>query len=404
MILQIAWRNIWRNRSRSIIIIMSVAVGLLAGVAVMALYKGMLHSRVRTVIEMETGHIQLHAKGFATDYHPSLILPDGNDLLKKIQSVHGVRLAAPRSVTSGMLSTATGSAGVMVLGILPELEYNISQLKKKITDGSGFTKGKKNEIIIGKKLADKMKLKKGAKLVLTFTDTSDNIVAGAFRIAAIYQSENAPRDERNVYVLMSDLNALLITGSSFHEITLLLDRDEDTERMRDVLQKQFPGYVVESWKDISPETELMVNTMDEYSFIILCIIMLALAFGIINTMLMAILERTREIGMMVALGMNRRSLFLLILLETVFLTLAGAPLGLLTAWVLTSYYNKNGLDLSGLGEEMLSSFGYSRVVYPEFPWDGFTNILVIVTGTAVLSCLFPAIKALRLRPVQALQR
>lgn len=404
MLPEIAFRNIWRNRARSIIIMMSVAIGLFSGIAVMALYSGLLRSRVRTVIEAETGHIQIHAVNFKKDYEPALFLPGSIGLLQQVRLLPGVKMAAPRSVTQGMISTATGSSGVQVNGVDPETEYKVSQLKKKIIEGQGFTAGKDNEIMVGKKLAVKMKLKKGAKLVLTFTDTAGNIVAGAFRVTAIYQSDNAPLDEKNVYVLMNDLNNLLGIGANFHEITLLLDNDENVKQVQNTLQHKFPGYQIESWKDISPETELMVNTIDEYSLIILVIIMLALAFGIINTMLMAILERTREIGMMTALGMNRIRLFMVILLETLMLTLLGAPVGLLPAWALTAYYNKTGLNLSVLGKEMLSSFGYSTIVYPEFPWSRLVAVLILVIGTALLSCLFPAVKALRLRPVEALQR
>lgn len=398
-----AWRNIWRNSTRSIIIMLSVAIGLLAGIAVMALYKGMMRSRVRTVIEAETGHIQLHARNFTKDYEPSFILPGGDTLLQQVRAIAGVRLAAQRSITQGMLSTPTGSAGVQINGVEPALEYSISQLKKKCVQGVGFTSARKNEVIIGKKLADKMKLRNGARLVLTFTDTSGNIVAGAFRVAAIYQSENAPRDERNVYVKINTLNDLLGTGSSFHEIALLLYHNDLVKPVQEQLQQKFPSIEVESWQQIAPETLLMVNTIDEYSYIILVIIMMALAFGIVNTMLMVILERTHEIGMMVALGMNRTRLFMLILLETVFLTMAGAPVGLGTAWLLIAYFNTRGLDLSGMGKEMLSSFGYSTIVYPEFPWERLAGVLIIVTGTALLSCLFPAMRALRLQPVEALR-
>lgn len=404
MLLVIAFRNIWRNKARSIIIMLSVAVGLFAGTAVIALYKGMLRSRVRTLIELETGHIQIHARDFLKSYAPALVLPDCQSLLQVTRKIPGVKIAAPRSITQGMLSTPTGSAGVQINGVQPETEYLVSQLKKKIKSGRGFTPGKKNEILVGKKLADKMKLKPGAKLVLTFTDTSENIVAGAFRVAGIYQSANAPLDERNVYLKMEDLNNLLGTGPSFHEIVLLLDDDNAVNAVQQTLKKNFPGYSIESWKEISPETELMVDTIDYYSFIIIIIIMLALAFGIINTMLMAILERTKEIGLMTALGMNRSRLFMLILMETLFLTIAGTPAGILTGWPLISHFNKTGLDLSSFGKDLLSSFGYSAVIYPEYPWDRLLAILCIVIGTALVSCIFPAVKALRLKPVEALQR
>lgn len=404
MIFIMAWRNVWRNKMRSIVIMLSIAVGLFAGIAVLALYKGMMKSRVRTVIDAEVGHLQLHDSNFKKDYEPKFVITNGADVLKSIASIPEVKLATPRSITNGMLATATGSAGVQINGVIPELEYKASQLKKKIIEGKEFDVAKKNEVMIGKKLARKMKLKTGSKLVLTFTDTSGNMVAGAFRVAAIYQSDNAPLDERNVYVTMNDINTLLTTGDAFHEIAVLLKNDEDVKKVQQQLLQKFPAYQIESWKEISPETDLMVKTTDQYSYIIMVIIMFALAFGIINTMLMAILERTREIGMMVALGTNKLKIFLLVLLETIFITLAGTPVGIFIGWLVIGYYNKHGLDLTGMGREMMSSFGFGTMIYPEFPVDKLTGVLLIVTGTAIISCLFPAIKALRLQPVEALRR
>jgi ABC-type lipoprotein release transport system permease subunit len=404
MIIAMAWRNIWRNKMRSIVILLSIAIGLFAGIAVQALYKGMLKSRVRTVIDAEVGHLQWHDTSFKKDDDPRFVLYNGDALLQSVSNYEGVRLAAPRSITNGMLATATGSAGVQINGVVPGKEYAASQLQKKIVEGRGFDSSKRNELLIGRKLAKKMKLKTGSKLVLTFTDTSGSIVSSAFRVAGIYQSDNAPLDERNVYVNITELNTLLGTGNSFHEIVVLLQNDEILNQVQEGLRKIYPAYQLESWKDISPETELMVNTTNQYSYIIMIIIMIALAFGIINTMLMAILERSREIGMMVALGTSRLKVFLLVMLETVFLTLAGTPVGLLISWLVTAYFNKNGLDLSGMGREMMSSFGFGTTIYPEFPIDKLGAVLLIVIATAFLSCLFPAVKALKLSPVEALRR
>lgn len=403
MIFIMAWRNIWRNKMRSIVIILSIAIGLFAGIAVLALYKGMMKSRVRTVIDAEVGHLQIHDTSFKKDYEPQFVISNGVDLLKNISSMPEVKLAAPRSITNGMLATATGSSGVQVNGVIPALEYEASLLKKKLIEGKEFNPAKKNEVMVGKKLAGKMKLKAGSKLVLTFTDTSGNIVSGAFRVAAVYQSDNAPLDERNVYVTMNDMNALLGTGNTFQELVVLLKNDEDVKTVQQKLRQKFPAYQIETWREISPETDLLVKTVDQYSYIIMIIIMLALAFGIINTMLMAILERTREIGMMMALGTNKIRIFSLVLMETIFLTLAGTPVGILIGWVAANYYNRRGLNLSGMGREMMSSFGFNPLIYPEFPADKLMGVLLIVVITAIVSCLFPAMKALKLQPVEALR-
>lgn len=399
-----AWRNVWRNKTRSIVIILSIAIGLFAGIAVLALYKGMMKSRVQTVIYAETGHLQIHNPNFKKDYEARFVIQNGYGLLKDLAAIPGIKLAAPRSITNGMLATTTGSAGVQINGVIPEAEYEASQLKNKIIEGTGFDGVRKNEILIGKKLAAKMKLKLHSRLVLTFTDTSETIVSGAFRVIGIYQSDNAPLDERNVYLEMKDLNTLLGTDKSFQEIVLLLKNDGDVNPVQQNLIKRYPDLLIESWKDVSPETDLLVKTVNQYSYIIMIIIMIALAFGIINTMLMAILERTREIGMMLALGTNRVRIFFLILMETVFLTLAGTPIGILAGWLIIGYYNIRGLNLSGMGKELMSSFGFGTLIYPEFPGDKLAGVLLIVVSTALISCIVPAVKALGLQPVEALRR
>jgi ABC-type lipoprotein release transport system permease subunit len=403
MIFSMAWRNIWRNKARSIVIMVSVAIGLLAGISVLALYKGMMKSRVRTVIDTETGHLQIHNVQFKKDYAPQFVIDSFDTVISTIRSMPSVKIAAGRTIVQGMLAATSGSAGVQINGVIPGLEGKLSRLNEKIITGRGLEGIKKNQIIIGKKLADKMKLKQGSKLVLTFTDSSENLISAAFRVVGIFQSENAPLDELNVYVTAVDLNQLLqING--YHEIGVLLQNDFDVGSIEKQLQHRFPFLLVESWQKLSPETDLMVKTVDTYSYIIMMIILVALAFGILNTMLMSVLERIREIGMMVALGTSRLRIFLLVLMETVFLTLAGTPLGFGIGYLLVNHYERYGLDLSGMGKEMMASFGFSTMVYPSFPWEKLPGVTIMVITTALVSCLLPALKALKLRPAEALAR
>lgn len=402
MILQLAWRNIWRNKSRSIVIMLSVAIGLLAGIAVLALYKGMLSGRVRTVIDSEVGHLQVHHTEFKKDYHPSFLISDSS-VLTKIRSQKEVKIFAVRTVVQGMLATATGTSGVQINGVTPVQEYIVSDLKNKIIEGEGFHDGKTNELIMGGKLADKIKLKKGNKVVLTFTDTADNIISSAFRISSIYRSGNAPLDETNVYVHINTLNELLSTQNTFNEVAILLNNDEQVNLAGDELKKILPTLSVETWNELSPETDFMVRTVDDYSYIIMIIIFIALSFGILNTMLMSVLERKKEIGMMVALGTSKIRIFILVLTETILLSLGGLPFGLLMSYLIVHHYEANGLDMSGMGNEMMASFGFNPLIYPAFPWEKLTAVIILVVATAIISSLFPALKALKLQPADALR-
>lgn len=404
MLLKMAWRNVWRNKARSLIIAASVAIGLFAGVFVLSIYKGMIGGRIQNVIEDEVAHLQLYHPEFKKDNEAVYTIPGVDSLLDHLKDKKEIKAFSERSLAQGMLSTGTGSNGVEIRGVHAAQEKIVSRLDKKIMIGNYLGAGKRNELLIGKKLLDKMNLKVGDKVVLTFTDKDNNITAGAFRISGVYQSSNTPLDERTVYVNKNDLDTLLNIGNGFHEVALLLFNNDDVDTVKQILQKENKNLLVQTWKEASPETELTVSTVDQFSIIIIIIIMLALAFGIINTMLMAILERTRETGMMVALGMNKPRLFVMVLLETIMLTVAGVPLGLLLAWVVIFYTSRQGINVASFAKDVMQQFGYSSIIYPQFPIEKLAGVLLIVFITAIVSAMLPALKALQLRPVEALRK
>lgn len=381
----------------------SVAIGLFAGIFVLGLYDGMMKARVRTVIDSEVAHLQIHHPEFKEDYNPAFIL-EVDRITKVLRAMHGIRYFAARSVAQGMLSTTTGSAGVKINGVDAQEEDLVSALGKKVIEGKEWGPERKNGILIGKKLADKMKVRIGSKLVLTFTDRESNITAGAFRVSGIYQTDNSSLDELNVYVNRHTLNDYLGTGAAGHEIAIILQQDEDLETVKQQLQERFAEYTVQTWKETSPETNYMVSSVNQSSLIIIIIIMLALAFGIINTMLMSVLERTREIGMLAALGMNRVKVFFLVLSETVMLTLVGVPLGFVLSWFTIGYLARAGIDISSFSGKAMSGFGFSSIIYPAFPASRIIMVMTVVVVTALLSAVLPSWKAIKLQPADALRQ
>jgi ABC-type lipoprotein release transport system permease subunit len=404
VIIIMAWRNIWRNKVRSLIIMGSVALGLVAGLFVLSLYKGILNDRVDTVIRKEVSHLQMHHPRFQDDHDPQFVIAEEREVQELLSGMDHVKNYTTRTVAQGMVATGTGSSGIQIIGVNPERENFVSQLDTKVITGDGFKTVKRNQVLIGKKLADKMHLKVNSKAILTFTDGESNIISAAFRVAGIYQTDNTPLDERIVYVRRSDLNPLLSLIGGYHEVAIILKNNDAVDSVKADLVRAFPALQIETWEELSPETRLMIDTTDQYSYIFIAIIMFALSFGIINSMLMAVLERSREIGMLLALGMNRIKVFTMILTETIFLTLSGTPVGILIAWLVVAFYNRNGLDIASVGGEAMSSFGFATMIYPAFPWEKMATEMAIVTGAAMIASLFPALKAIRLRPVEALQK
>lgn len=403
MVIKLAWRNIWRNRTRSLVIMLSVSVGLFSGIAVNALYKGMMDSRVRTVIQTETGHLQVHDPEFTEEKDPSAFILGKASLFEELNTMPAVAAFAERTVSAGMLTTATGSAGVIITGIMPGKEAAVSGLDKKIIAGVMSWPENKKGVLMGKKLANKLKLKTGSKIVLTTVDTASSLIAGAFSIMGIFQSANAPLDEVTVYTNINDLRAMLGLSDEIHEVAILLKSDSALETTQKILASSNQHLAVEPWQSLSPETDLMAGTINTYSSIILVIIMIALSFGIMNTMMMSILERKHETGMMMALGMSKNILLQLILLETCLLALGGIPVAIAVAWLATTYFGKNGIDFSGMGQEMMQSFGFETAIYPSFPAAAIPGILLIVMATALVSSLLPIWKSLQMNPIDALQ-
>lgn len=403
MILTLAWRNVWRNKARSLVIMASIALGLYAGLSVLALYQGMLQSRIRTLIDEETGHIQIHHPRFTEELEAAHYIENPEKVKQVLARLPEVSQINARVVTAGMLSTARGTAGVQVIGCDTLTEFSFSALGRKTEGGARFRSGKRNQAIIGRKLADKMKLRPGSRFVLMFNDSASSLISGAFRVTAIYRSANSALDERLVYVQAGELAGLLAMPGQIHEIGLKLHRDEDVEAQARNLKRLFPGLKTETWKEISPETDFLAKTADTYAYVVVIIIMIALAFGILNTMLMAIMERTREIGMIAALGCSRGRIFGLVLCETVFLTAAGVPAGIFLAWITCAYFSQTGLDLSGMGEEMMSGYGFRTVIYPEFPLKKLVPVLSVVSITALISGFLPAWKAAGMKPADTLK-
>lgn len=398
----LSWRNLWRHPSRSLAIMASVVLGTWAGAFILSLYFGMADGRVKIAIEQEVSHLQAHHPKFRDEYEAQWHIDIGR-LDSLLPQMPGIKAWSLRSQAQGMLANASGSNGVQINGIDEVAEDAVRGFRQMIIAGNYLDSTKRNQILLGKKLSEKMKITTGNKVVLTFQDAEQEIVSGAFRVAGLYESPNAPLDELNVYIRRDDLNVLLGTPGFCMEAAVLLTGEDKVAESLAWWKLRSPDLLIEDWRAISPEVALVLSTLDFFSLIILIIVLIALAFGIINTMLMAVLERTREIGMLMAIGMNRMRIFFMIVLETLLLSLIGSPIGLLFVWITVEWLGRTGIDLSGIAGNVMKDFGYAAVIYPVLPVEKVGQIILLTIGTALLSAVFPAMKALRLRPAEAIR-
>ncbi len=404
MLTNIAWRNVWRSKIRSSVVIVSIALGLWAGTFIMAFSWGMSEQRVNEAIDNQISHLQIHHPSFKEEHKAKFTVPKGWQRVEEIGRDERVQAATGRAITDGMITTTSGGAGVQIRGVQPKKENAVTGLKAKVDSGQYFQGVSRNPAVIGRELADKFNLDVKSKFVLQFQDKSGAITSGAFRVAGIFNTSDAAFEERNVFVTSDDLNRLLgFKEAKIHEIAVLLKDKNALDAVQSELSSAYPDMLVESWKQIAPELQLIVDTFGQIMYIFIAIILLALAFGIINTMLMAVLERTRELGMLMAIGMNKTRVFMMITTETIFLSLIGAPVGLLLAWLTIYYTGYVGIDLSMVSEG-LSAYGISTVIYPTLHTAYYIQVSLMVVAIAILSAIYPAIKALQLQPANAIRK
>lgn len=403
LILIIAWRNIWRNRRRSIIMIMAITAGLWGGLFAASFSHGMLEQRFETSIEQHISHIQIHHPDFIRDQaveHQIEHWPELRDLLDKDA---GIKAFSGRTLLSGMLASANLTQGVRILGIDTEREAQTTGISSHLISGSYFAGEVTNQVLVGKKLAEKTKLQERSRLVLTFQDTDGELISGAFRVAGIFQTANSIFDETHVFILQSDLQGMFDGQLIINEIALLAEDKEMIPQIQDKYKELFPDYSIRTWDEISPELTFLVEMAGVMITVILIIILMALGFGLVNTMLMSVFERTRELGMLLSVGMNKKRVFMMILLETTFLSLLGALGGIILSTGSIFLASQNGIDLSSVGGDSMEAFGFSAVVYPSLNISLYIRLIILVIITAILTTIYPAMKATRLSPAEAVR-
>lgn len=402
MLLKIAWRNIWRNKLRSGVVITSIVLGIWAGLFVIALSAGLNEQRKVSVIENSISHVQYHHPEFLKDRNAKYVIDDIESVEASIQKDSTVLNYTKRSLVNGMASSARGGNGVVISGIDPEMEARVTTIGEKVVDGAFLSDEGRFPVYIGQALAEKMNVHVRSKIVLTFQDSESEIVAGAFRVAGIYKTVSKKYDEMNVFVRLSDLEKLLHTDNGVNEVAVLLHDFEVIPPFVERQRSSYPELKIEPWDEISPELGYADEMMEIFLYLFLGILLAALSFGIVNTMLMAVLERKRELGMLMSVGMNKARIFAMITFETIAIALAGGPLGILMAWLTIVYFQSAGLDLSFYAQG-LEEFGIDPIVYPYLEFQYYWSLAIMVVIMAILASIYPARKALKMNPAQAVR-
>ena len=404
MILKLAWRNVWRNKRRTLITIVTIGFGLSALLFQQSLIKSLQNQIIEKATRSYTAHLQIESNQTTDPKVPDFRVAHPEKVYEVVDKLASVESWAPKVIFTGLASSAITSRGILVVGIDPDKEKRLTIIASYLTDGSYLTKGKDHEVMLGSKLAKELDLKLGEKLVIMVQGSDGSLSAEAFRLAGIFKSGSPVYDGQIAYIPIQAAQRLLVCGD---EISVVGVRIKDLDEL-DAVQKRLSAMLagepvsVLTWRESSHEIVSIQKFQDAVLLVVLLIIFAIVALGIFNTLLMSLFERIREFGLMMAFGAKPTYVSTLIMAEAFMLGMLGLLFGLLFGCLFIFYFGKRGIPLP-ISDAMGYWMPFDSVIFLKFAWREHLISALAALLTSLLSAVFPAVHAARLKPAQALR-
>ncbi|MBT8079865.1 MAG: ABC transporter permease [Gammaproteobacteria bacterium] len=400
---KLAWRNLWRNHRRTIIMVGAITLGVWAMIFMTALIRGMVDNMITDGLRALPGHVQVHHPAFRDD--PSvenLIGVSDAEIRRRFESTD-IESWASRVKVPAVITSERESRGIVLFGIDPAREVGISFVADDMSDGRFLEDESDSGIVIGAKLADTLETEVGKRVVLMSQDPDNEVADRGFRVVGLFDASLDAFEETMVFAGKETLQRMLKIGDAVSEVAVQGDDYRDVTALTDEVRQLFSGNEeVLPWAELDSYLGSMLDVMDGFVLVWMVVIFMALSFGLVNTLVMAVFERVREIGLMMALGMRPGSILAQIVVESILLLLVGLLFGNLIAYASIEPL-KTGIDVSIVAEGM-EMMGVSTVLYPKMMLKDvlLANAVVLVLG--FLASLSPAWRASRYEPIEAITK
>jgi len=400
---QLAWRNLWRNHRRTVIMLSAITLGVWAMIAMTAMIRGMVDGMILDSIETLPGHVQIRHPGYSDD--PSIektVAEPAGALLQALEMPEVVAWTT-RVRAVAVVTSERDSRGVFLLGVIPDGERELSFIADDIVEGRFLESPDDPGIVLGRKLVDRLETKLGRRVVLMSQDPDNELADRGFRIVGIFKSKLSAYEDGFVFAGQETVQKMLRIPGRVTEIAVLGDNYRDVGGLTGLLGNAVPADAeVLPWFELDKYLGSMLPMMDGFVLVWIVVVFLALSFGLVNTLVMAVFERVREIGLMLALGMKPAMIMSQIIIESLLLLAIGLLIGDALAW-LTMQWLADGLDLSIVADG-LDRFGMSTTLVPALQARDvvMANVTVLILG--FLASLSPAWRASRYNPIEAITK
>jgi ABC-type lipoprotein release transport system permease subunit len=403
--LRLAWRNLWRHSRRTWLTIgaMVFSNGLL--VFMISIQFGMYDLMIDNTLKSFTGHVQVQAPGYKDEQKIRQVVPAADEIAAMLRTELGLDTIAVRSSAFALLSSEDRSYGVQLFGVDPEYEPAVSSIPGLVADGRYPAGRDAQEIVIGDVLARNLRVGVGDEVTLLGSGRDGSFAAAVANVVGIFNSGVAEID-RNVAELPIDFfNDVFYMEDAAHSIVVLTPALSAVEAYAQQIEDLLPdsdGLVIHSWEALQPGLKQAIQADISSAFFMYGVLIILVAFSVMNTQLMSVLERTHEFGVVMSLGLTPGRLGRLVVLETALMGLAGLLLGALVGGLITLWFNRNGFSYPGM-DQMAATFNLPARFYPEVTFNGlFLGPAVVFLGS-ILAALYPALRLHWLRPVEAMQ-
>lgn len=404
---KLCWKNVWRNRRRTLITVNAIGIGVMALVGIHNYYDAFHEQVIQNVIRYHSGHLLVTAPGYQAQSAPSKFVKAPGRVMKWLKNHPEVKAASPRVIIQGLLSSPQGSANVLFTGIDPDQERRVTQFSRNIVQGTYLKKAKGTGIVIGRRLARLMKLKTGMKVVALTQGIDGSIGNELFFVEGIFET-HSELDKSVAFIRLDPARRLVgLPPHGVHQVAVVLKNESALPEIQKDFQDQFKGRGVEilSWMQIQRPLMAMIELNKSANRLLMIIILFVAAMGIANSILMSIMERTREFGVMLAIGTSKTDVIKMVVVETLLLSAAGVFLGNLLGIGLTLYFQKNGFDLRWLTNQQIVVQGaiVQTITYPAVHLRNSVAVTLTIMTLSLLVSFLPVQHISKLNPVKALR-
>ena len=403
ILLRLAWRNLWRNHRRTLIMLLAIVLGTWAMIFMTALMRGMVSQMVADGISVLPGHVQVHHPDYRDDPSIANLIAVTDTELSEAFASADFSTWASRIRVPAVITSEYESRGVTLLGVDPLQERGLTFVDYDEVEGRFLESADDSGVVIGRKLANTLNTKVGKRIVLMSQDPENEIADRGFRVVGLFDANVQAYEENYVFAGKTTTQKMLRVGDQVSELIVLGDDFRDVEVVYNKTVDLIDGRAeVKRWIELDAYLGTMLNVMDGFVLVWIIVIFLALSFGLVNTLVMAVFERVREIGLMLALGMRPINILGQIIVESLLLLAIGLAIGTGLAWAAVQPM-KDGVDLSIVGEGM-EMWGMSSVLYPELLLSDviLANVVVLVLG--FFASLSPAWRAAQYEPIEAITK